>query len=434
TCSFSSLTRARNAAFSASSSAMRACASTATFYFAARGEWWTIDALRATRGDWLRHDLVMATVVPSKDGTAYVTVRVYTRYAQATEDRPISISFQLQIPEDHPDALLLHQNVEDAFLFGSRAELPDGLVHGLTIDAPSGLGVENAVGGLRLGGCPDGEIERFRVILRLTTLAGEALGEAVCDARERTRGTGGVRLLFEEVNKSFSFELRFKLSKQGEPCLELSHFHVDLAKSPATRLLPVARLLNEMKGSNLLSLVLEHGSLLADSIPLPNDEPPVDTRLLLLTEAIAAIQVRTLHPLYLPSEISADQCRLIIEAGRLVRGLPSRGTWEEFPVQLGSQAIHDLNHASTPQLALEGEFEVDIGGRMVSIGRSTMVLRSAKVVPAESAPAGADGDVAVLVRPDEDNRYERWPGTIEDYQQRCTDAMAANTGEPESPT
>ncbi|MGH9858106.1 MAG: deaminase, partial [Acidobacteriota bacterium] len=30
------------AAFSASSSAMRACASTATFYFAARGEWWTI--------------------------------------------------------------------------------------------------------------------------------------------------------------------------------------------------------------------------------------------------------------------------------------------------------------------------------------------------------------------------------------------------------
>jgi hypothetical protein len=87
--------------------------------------------------------LVMISAWPIQDG-GYLFIRVYARYAQATEDAPITGTMRIVVPRDNrqpgPDSLeaTLH-----AFLdFGRGLELPHGTIQDLVTTAPGGLSTE----------------------------------------------------------------------------------------------------------------------------------------------------------------------------------------------------------------------------------------------------------------------------------------------------
>ncbi|HVA06566.1 MAG TPA: hypothetical protein VNG12_07510, partial [Acidimicrobiales bacterium] len=92
--------------------------------------------------------LMIGQTRPLADG-GYGTIKVFARYAQAPEDRPIRGHISVAVPTN------LHPGVAEdlgAFVgFGRAVDLPDGTVTAFSIDAPGGLGIETTSGAARIG-------------------------------------------------------------------------------------------------------------------------------------------------------------------------------------------------------------------------------------------------------------------------------------------
>jgi hypothetical protein len=96
--------------------------------------------------------LVMTRAVQLADG-GWVSIDVFARYPQATEDAPIGGSMNIVIPADTNQAESSNLQTDlQAFLdFGRGLELPEGTIQDLVMRAPAGLAGEAPSGSAVLG-------------------------------------------------------------------------------------------------------------------------------------------------------------------------------------------------------------------------------------------------------------------------------------------
>lgn len=372
-----------------------------------------VSATSTSLADAQRPGCVMAHAVGTADGT-FVITRVFARYPQATEDRPIPLTFSATFGPDDDGP---REGLRRAFAYGADATLPDGTVGSLTIGAPGGLDSTTSEGvTIHILGHEDDDFVPFRMRMQVTDQAGLILGETMVDAQHRRRGTHGAVVHFSEAQGAFTFTLTTGLDRNGAPFGEFSDFDIDPLTSPATRIHGSMKLLAELRRPNILRLLPEHGSTDDGAWwQVNNADAPIHGDLLRLIDALAALQVLTSRSLHVPDELTQSDVSSIVEAGRLVRGEEITKTWSkvEVPVRV-AELDETIAVFSGPGLGLEGDFRLTIGEVEVGLGRFHKRYRS--IAPLDqgevrrrASALDPDEMVTVELRPGDDDRVDFLP-------------------------
>ncbi len=173
---------------------------------------------------------VMASAVGTIDGP-YAIIRVFARYTQATEDRPIPVEFTASFDSDD-DAL--REDFRRALAYGADVTLPIGTVRSFTSDAPGGLETSDSeVGELHILGLECDGFVPFRMRLQATDHDGLILGETMIESVSQRHGYQGTSIHFRDLQGAFEFTLTSGVEGDGQPVAEISKFSSELLTAPA---------------------------------------------------------------------------------------------------------------------------------------------------------------------------------------------------------
>lgn len=371
-----------------------------------------------TLEDAERAGCLFAHAVGSGTGP-WVVTRVFVRYPQATEDRPVPIEFMVRLGPDDGE---LRDDLRNAFAYGGGVSLPSGAVESLTVDAPGGLGVQSApAASLNILSRTDEDFRPFRMRLHVTDPTGGIRAQCIVEAVDRLKGSHGATVRFRELENAFAFTVTMGVDDEGRPIGRFSDFCIDLSTQPATRVVPAVGMLVELHRPNVLRLYPELGPIRADSgawWTVESDDPPVPPQLKVLVDALAALQTRTVEQLGVPEETDPSSFRAIVDAGRLTRGESIQGRWSKWTLSVPVVELEQLLPSLRgPGVAIEGRFEVTVGSTTVDIGRIHRKLFQIQAIDEaalsrEAQRAGEDGAIEVQLKAGEDDRFELIPGPI----------------------
>lgn len=356
---------------------------------------------------------LMAQAVGAERGP-WVVTRVFARYAQATDDRPVPINLTVRLGPDDEE---LRQDLHNAFAYGGEVSLPPGTVEELTVDAPGGVGVRSAVGAsFSLLSRTDGAFRPFRMRLHVTDPTGGIRAQCLVEAIDRRPGSHGSTLRFRELEDAFAFTVTIGVDDEGAQMGRFKDFSIDLSTQPASRLGTAVGVLVELHRPNLLRLYPEVGPMRADTgawWTIESDDPPVAPQLKPLVGAITAIQDHTTMTLSVPEELTPEGFRSIVEAGRLAKGETVTGRWAQWVIGVPSIGLEaTLASLQTPQtMVMESTLEITVGEVVVDLGPVHRRLFEVQpvdegAVQTEALGVGGDDEIALVLHAGENDRYE----------------------------
>jgi hypothetical protein len=323
----------------------------------------------------LEPGLVMTRAVQLADG-GWLSIDVFARYPQATEDAPIGGSMNIVIPADTDRAGSgsLQADVQAFLDFGRGLELPEGNIHDLVVRAPAGLAGEAPSGSAVFGPAYLTDFRpqdnRFQVVDQ----TGTVLAETTVHMTAATRGPrGGVELAGVDVGGAFDVRIQL-LSPQDEQ-RRPAHLTVsgrDFVGVPVRHLLPGLQVMDALHAPHELLWRPEFGLAILARIPMPV-EPVIElpTGYLRLVEALSLIQEHTSSPIVMPDKLAPEQVRDILTTARLLRDGVLKSTWTTGTLVLRPEAPDDALEAIGPDSALfigGDEWVVTIGQEMVPLG------------------------------------------------------------------
>jgi hypothetical protein len=318
--------------------------------------------------------LVMTRALQLSDG-GWLSIDVFARYPQATEDAPIGGSMQISIPADTSQAGSgsLPADLQGFLDFGRGLELPEGTIQDLVVRAPAGLASEAPSGSAVLGPAYLTDFHpqdnRFQVVDPTGTVIAET-------TVHMTAATGGPRGGVEVagVDAGGAFDVRIQLlsiqdEERRQARLRVSGRNFDGV--PVRHLLPGLRVMEALCAPHELLWRPEYGPVIFSRMPLP-PEPVIQlpTGYLRLVEAMNVFQEHTSIPIVMPEELASEEVRDILTTARLLRDGVLQSTWTTGTLVFRPEAPDDALEAISPDGALV------IGGDewMVTVGQVTVPL------------------------------------------------------------
>jgi hypothetical protein len=349
--------------------------------------------------------LVMIHGVQLADG-GWLSIDVYARYPQATEDAPIGGSMQISIPADtnQAESGSLQADVQAFLDFGRGLELPEGTVRDLVVRAPAGLAWEASSGAAVLGPAYLTDFHpqdnRFQVV----DPTGTVIAETTVHMTAATRGPrGGVELA--GVDAGGAFDVRIQLPPTQDEERRPARLTVsgrDFIGVPVRRLLPGLRVLQALRAPHELLWRPEFGPAIFSQMPLPPESViQLPTGYLRLVEAMGLIQEHTSIPIVMPDKLAFEEERDILTTARLLRDGVLNSTWTTGALVLRPEAPDDVLEAigSAGALFIGGdEWVVTVGQVTVPLGPCYRVFLHPRIAEVHGLE---DGSRRVMFEPAE---------------------------------
>jgi hypothetical protein len=317
----------------------------------------------------------MVRAVQLADG-GWLSIDVFARYPQATEDAPIGGTMQISIPGDTNQAGSggLPADVQAFLDFGRVLELPEDTIQDLVVRAPSGLAGEAPSGSAVLGPAYLTDFRpqdnRFQVV--------DATGTVIAETTvHMTAATGGPRGGVEVagVDVGGVFDVRIQLLPTQDEERRWARFTVsgrDFVGVPVRHLLPGLRVMEALRALHELLWRPEFGPVILGRVPLPPESViQLPTGYLHLVEAMSLIQEHTSIPIVMPEELASEEVADILTTARLLRDGVLSSTWTTGTLVLRPEAPDDALEAIGPDGALiigGDEWVVTIGQETVPLG------------------------------------------------------------------
>jgi hypothetical protein len=348
-------------------------------------------------------DLVMTRAVQLGDG-GWLSIDVFARYPQATEDAPIGGSMQISIPADTNQAGSgsLLADVQGFLDFGRGLELPEGTIQDLVWRAPAGLAGEAPTGSAVLGAAYLTDFHPQDNRLQVVDPTGTVIAEATVHMTAATAGPrGGVELA--GVDAGGAFDVRIQLLPTQEEERRRTRLIVsgrDFVGLPVRHLLPGLRVMEALCVPHELLWRPEFGPVILGRIAMP-PEPVIEvpTGYLRLVEAMSLIQEHTSIPIVMPEELASEEVRDILTTARLLRDGVLNSTWTTGALVLRPEAPDDALEAIGPDgvLLIGGdEWVVTVGQVTVPLGPCYRVFFHPRIAEVHELE---DGSRQVVIEP-----------------------------------
>ncbi len=302
--------------------------------------------------------------------TGWVTLKIYARYASATEDRPVpvDVAFRFEDPGfDH-----------DAYASWLKYGTPLTVAASVTADLPGGL-ARSDVGTVRIS--PSDTVPPKEIRMRIARPDGTAGSPIEMKVFPPSVGPSGTGVWVESIHDSKTFSVdSFHDKETGRHSMRLA-LH-GLVGATAVEVLPVLEFLSEFTEPNCLEIGGKLGPYRSKS-PINQQTELVHPAVLSFVRSLVIIQEYTEHPITVPdlSEVTEADWRKIDQAILLLQGKTLVSSWTEAhfegaPFQYFEQEAH-TKVEYTEKLA------VDIGGVAVQLGEIEHQLASARLSVAE---------------------------------------------------
>lgn len=364
-----------------------------------------------------RPELVMSATECDGD-RGCITIRVFARHRHAVEDRPIRIRFGVDAAGSGP--------LQTALDFGSTAELHDGVVRDLVVDAPGGLDTACGSAALRVSGHVEEDFIPFRLRLAVRNPEGAEQACTTVAVVERRAGNRGKTLICKEVGGAFTFELRITDPGVPDATATLAAWKVTAWGRAPKQVQAGVGLLAAMSAPNELDVSLDSfGGEQLMVMSLDEAGPIVPVEVAEFVDDLAELQPHCSAPLMVPDSITHRDVRRARQAARLVRGTIIDGTWAEGHLTIDPEYVteHVTTLAEPHAMALVLPYETEVAGQVISLGDHLVRFASVRVADSASvlsggttAPAGKDG-VTVRIVPGDDDSLERlWPAPTHELE------------------
>jgi hypothetical protein len=336
----------------------------------------------------------------------YITFHVYARYADALEDRPIPVDFQISREKLTPEASAA---VDEMLRYGTPVEVPASAITSLNIDMPAGLGIADATGTVHLGPTRSDGDKPSRVVWGIVTAGGEEiLARLTFELEAPTRGQfGGLSVHGVDTTGVVAVAIRIDPPADENPKIGLSVTLVDPQGKAVQQALPGLRFIEHFRSPNRLAFGPEYGPLTpVDSPHLPEGVQAMPSQVLAYAEALGAISRSSGLQVKFPdlSSLTSDDYRDIIGIGRLLRGEHVRITWSAITARVRSGSIEPSQTANPQPMMTAQDLAVKIMGTEHRVGRSFTHLLSASIVGDLKADPDADGNIEITIVPGDNNQ------------------------------
>jgi hypothetical protein len=339
--------------------------------------------------------LVMISARQLQDG-GYLSIRVYARYPQATEDAPITGSMRIVVPRGNrqPGLDSFEDDVQAFLDFGRGLELPHGAIQDVVTRAPAGLSMEARTAAGVLGPAYLTEFrphdERFQVVDRTGTLLAET-------TVRMTNATGGPRGGIEVygVAAGGAFDVRIQLLPLKDQMPGMGRYTIcgrDFVGVPVRHLLPGVRVMEALHAPNELVWRPEFGPAVFSRMTLPTEAVlQLPAGLLPLLEAMNVIQEHTSIPIVMPDELTSEEAIDILKTARLLRGEAAEGTWTRGSLTFRPESPDDVLDSIGPESAFffTAHWVVNIGQVSIPLGPCYKVIFNPQVAEVKQLENGS---------------------------------------------
>jgi hypothetical protein len=347
----------------------------------------------------------VASVVEGTPG-GYVTFHVYARYRDATEDRPIPISFNIARAELTQEAL---EDLDNMFRYGTPVTLPESAITDIDIRMPAGLGIQGGSGTIWLGPAHAIGAQPGRAVWAiLPPDSMEPVAQLTFEMEPATHGTsGGVRVHGVDTTGVVAATIIADPPEdEGHRAVSLSVSVIDPAGKPVAQVVPGLRFLRRFRAPGRLAFGPEYGPLtVAAAFPLPDSPQIIPATALEYAESLQAISRRSGKLIKLPdlSEVTEEEYKDIIGLGRVLRGEKSPVTWSSTPARMIPGAIGSNSSHDRPMMIAQS-ITATVADVQHELGQLYTYLLSARIEGGKNAEPGPDGKIPVTIVPDDNNQ------------------------------
>ena len=311
------------------------------------------------------------------DGATAQTVTIFPKYEAALLDRPIPITANLCYAPTSDVGIAIERFVD----YGTPVELPEGVLKGLTISMPGGLGGTFTSGSAQLRSsarAPHQGLPPLRAEIRDPD--GAPISELIFLMTSSTGGKRGLEVLGRDLANLVELTVLIPRpggSQTGGSTIRSRGFF----DKPARTIHTSVRFLQALRNGNRLEFTMLDGdrfmkpSVIGEEF---GDGSWLDDVVYVLDDLLE-LQSLAPHPLILAEDMSALQMSAIHDAAQLVRGERVVGTWTDITVNVYSDKLDGfLAHLEQPMaVAIEGKGSVDIGGVSIDLGAMRQIATSA---------------------------------------------------------
>jgi hypothetical protein len=314
-------------------------------------------------------DLVAATQQPLSDGWT-LTFRIYQRFAEALNERPIPIRLTFASAEATFD--------RHAFDMWRKYGTPLTAPANVEADLPGGLGVQGlAEVSMHSPG------ENYDARFRIRTPIGTS-GEELSFAMTVTRGPDGTGT--REIGTDATGFLTIEVLSDTETQTGTWHFICEnLVGAEVVSAMPSIEFLQELTAPNTLQVAQRLGPFV-DYRDIPDEQhPKFPDDVMDYLRALVIIQHHTATPIHIPdlTTLTRREIDAVFEASALVSGQAVITTWDRVgttvvgpPDQAGPE--HEIEFTSEYQLLVMRKLIVDVGDQKLLLGTVAQYALSAR--------------------------------------------------------
>jgi hypothetical protein len=273
----------------------------------------------------------------ASDGSS-TTTRIIPRYPGALKDRPIEVNALFKFPMT-PEGEAKLAEFREAMQFGTAVTLSGEFVERLVIDAPAGLGGDASGGTVSMLPIAPTEPGR-RMQLGVKNAAGQVTARVPLNMTIVSRGDGG--LILEGSDRTGIFRIRMRIDARAKMIGMQLTIRGNQPYYPH-EMIPVARLLDQIKAGDPLLLLNEEGGqlgVLEGEFDQADDLiGPAFTR---LVEDFATLQARAGQIELVNPTLSLPDVQNIHNGARWARGESIPAKWETISSELKQDVSVDL--------------------------------------------------------------------------------------------
>ncbi|HEX5119308.1 MAG TPA: hypothetical protein VFW65_29305 [Pseudonocardiaceae bacterium] len=334
-------------------------------------------------------DLVAATQETDNDGRC-LTFRIYSRFDEALNERPIPVKLKFIFENDSQD----REAYEQWRKYGRPVTLPAQI----TADLPGGLGGDYEMGRVSFGVPADRKPYRLRH--RLVSADGSALAEIVLNMEPGTIGPDGGGAWMKGADASGGYAVESFMEFEGLAARIRTTF-ADITGADVDDALVAVRFLSHWVAGNRLEVAGEKGPFFPLLELGPEVEALVDEPILRVLEALSVIQTRSTRPIRVPDlfRMTRAEAAPILDAAALISGQQLIGTWREMKInKLDSFQPDDDEYVvlilDNYTLKIEGpELFLGVSGTQLASARHDLTQSECVIVPASNNQAIRQLDV-----------------------------------------
>lgn len=315
----------------------------------------------------LHHEpaLLAAAQEIDPDGTC-ITFRIYERFAEAVNVRPIPIKIKFQFEAGSDE----HQAFDEWRKYGK----PLTANAAIDSDLPGGLGGSFDEATATITAADGGRAAETRY--RIVGPDGTSLAELLFTVTSTT-GLDGTGVYAEGMDVSGTVAIEGLLNKTDRSG-KIEFSFTDPSGREATEVAPAVNFITSLAQPNRLQIAGKYGPF-HDLHDVPEVEAPVPSFVARFITALASLQLHTATPVLVPdlAIVTGRHADRVLNVAKLLDGQTVIGTWKPFEFEVSDDASIDLS--GHYQVATIEALVVEIGEQTLTFGTIQNTLLSARL-------------------------------------------------------